>query len=121
MQIMALVVEVIALIGAVLAIGVAVAAKPPNDVSLAPIIVVELAVVIQVIIAVVAIATGNPPQAPLWEVCLYLLASVVVPVIGFVWALSEKDRWSNVVLAVACLTVAVMSFRIEQLWFGVNG
>lgn len=118
MHIIAVAVAVIGVIGGILGFVVAATGRAPNDLSLAPVFVLEAAVIIQVVWSLVSLATGNPPVAPFWEILLYLLGVLAVPVIAVLWALSEKDRWSNVVLAVACLTVAVMSIRIEQLWFG---
>jgi len=33
-----------------------------------------------------------------------------------VWALVDRSRWSNVVLAAAVFAVAVMVYRMLQIW-----
>jgi hypothetical protein len=48
----------------------------------------------------------------------YLAAVWLVLPVGVAWAASEKSRWGSGVLLVACLTVAVMVLRLQQLWAG---
>ena len=46
----------------------------------------------------------------------YLGGVVLVPVAGVLWARSEPSRWAGTVIGVAALTVAVMVWRLLQLW-----
>ena len=48
----------------------------------------------------------------------YLATIWLVLPVGVAWAASEKSRWGSGVLLVACLTVAVMVLRLQQLWAG---
>jgi hypothetical protein len=50
----------------------------------------------------------------------YLVAVLLVPVAGVLWARTERTRWAGTVLAVAGLVVAVMVWRLLQLWEGTG-
>ena len=41
---------------------------------------------------------------------------VLVPVAGSLWARTEQTRWAGTVIAVAAVVVAVMVWRLLQLW-----
>jgi hypothetical protein len=41
---------------------------------------------------------------------------LLVPVAGVLWSRTERTRWAGTVLAVAALVVAVMVWRLLQLW-----
>ena len=49
----------------------------------------------------------------------YLATVWLVLPLGVAWAASEKTRWGSGVLVVACLTVAVMVLRLQQVWTGM--
>jgi hypothetical protein len=51
----------------------------------------------------------------------YLLGVVLVPVAGVLWARSEPSRWAGTVVGVAGLVVAVMVWRLLQLWEAPGG
>jgi len=40
-----------------------------------------------------------------------------VPPLAVLWGLIERNKWSTVVLGVACLAAAVMVYRMHQIWF----
>ena len=44
--------------------------------------------------------------------------ALIVPVIAVGWAVTDKTRWSNLVLAVVGPTIAVMLHRMQVIWFG---
>ena len=48
----------------------------------------------------------------------WLLTALIVPVIAVGWAVTDKTRWSNLVLAVVGPTIAVMLHRMQVIWFG---
>ena len=56
----------------------------------------------------------GPADAPTF--LSYLIGVVLVPVAGVLWARTERTRWAGTVLAVAALVVAVMVWRLLQLW-----
>jgi hypothetical protein len=77
--------------------------------------VLELLLLVQAILAVVAMAGGDtPPEAATFAG--YLAGVVLVPVAGSLWARTEQTRWAGTVIAVAAAVVAVMVWRLLQLW-----
>lgn len=80
--------------------------------------VVEFLVLAQLVAAVVLLVGGHRPVGATVEFLGYQLATVLVLPAGAVWSLSDRSRWAVGVLTVACLSVAVMTVRMNQLWFG---
>ena len=75
----------------------------------------ELLLLVQAGIAGTALVRGDrPPDTPTFV--SYLVAVVLVPVAGGLWARSERTRWAGAVLAVAAAVVGVMVWRLLQLW-----
>lgn len=100
-----------------LAVVLGLAGRKPSDLTVLGLVLVEVLVVAQVVIAIVAPMTGNHPTGNLLEFWMYLGTAVVIPVAAIFWALTDRSRWSTVVLGVAALAIAVMSFRMFQIWF----
>ena len=75
----------------------------------------ELLLLVQAGIAVAGLAGGKRPPETATFVS-YLAAVVLVPVAGGLWARTERTRWAGTVLAVAAAVVAVMAWRLLQLW-----
>ena len=48
----------------------------------------------------------------------YLVTALLLLPVAAAWAFAERTRWSSVVLLVAALTVAVMEWRLVQVWTG---
>ncbi len=92
------------------------AGRKPNDLTVLSVVLVGVLLVAQLVVALVAPAVGNPPTGNPLEFWLYLVAAVVIPPLAIVWALVERNRWSNVVLGAAAFAVAVMLWRMEQIW-----
>jgi len=44
------------------------------------------------------------------------VSAILIPPAAAIWALVERGRWSTVILGVAALAVAVMVYRMEQIW-----
>ncbi len=76
---------------------------------------VELAVLIQSAIALIGLATGFRP-VELATTIGYLIGIVVLIPIAWLWANSERTRYSGVVLAVAAAAVMAMTLRLLVLW-----
>lgn len=107
----------IAVIAGLFAIIMGFAGRKPNDFTLGATALVELLLVVQVVVALVAPATGNSPTGSLAEFWVYLVSAVLIPPAAAFWALIDRNRWSTVVLGVACLAIAVMLYRMGQIWF----
>lgn len=75
----------------------------------------ELLLLVQAVLATIALAGGDtPPDTPTF--LGYLIGIVLVPVAGVLWARTEQTRWAGTVLAIAGAVVAVMAWRLLQLW-----
>jgi hypothetical protein len=98
-------------------IEIGVAGRVPNDLTMGATVLVEVFLVIQIVISLVAPAFGNLPTGSGLEFWVYLVTAALMPPLGVLWGLIERSRWSTVVLGVASLAVAVMAYRMYQIWF----
>ena len=90
----------------------------PNDLTLGATLLVALLLVVQLVVAIVAPALGNNATGSVLEFYVYLVTAILLPPLAVLWALLERSsRWSTVVLGVATLAVAVMVYRMHQIWF----
>ena len=106
----------VALIAGLFCLVLGLFGRQPNDYSLGATLLVELLLVAQLVVAIVAPLVGNPPRGSLPEFYIYLVSALLLhPLAGF-WALLERNRWATVVLGVVCLAVAVMVYRMDQIW-----
>ena len=106
----------VAALAAVLGVGLGLAGRKPSDLSLAGPALVELLLLVQVGIAIVAPFTGNDPTGNPVEFWIYLISALIIPPAAIFWALTEKTRWSVVVVGIACFAVAVMVVRMWIIW-----
>jgi hypothetical protein len=90
--------------------------RKPGDLTMGAAALVEVMLVAQLVITIVAPFTGNNPTGSLLEFYIYLIVAILLPLIAGFWALVERDRWSTVVLGVACLAIAVMVVRMDIIW-----
>ena len=77
--------------------------------------VLEGLLLLQAALATAALAGGERPEDTPTFVS-YLIGVLLVPVAGVLWARTERTRWAGTVLAVAGAVVAVMAWRLLQLW-----
>ena len=108
-------ITVVALLLAALGAAATVAGRRIGLVHLAGAGLLELLLLLQAGIAVSALAGGTRPADPATFVS-YLVGVLLVPVAGVLWARTEPTRWAGTVIAVAALVVAVMAWRLLQLW-----
>lgn len=90
----------------------------PDDLALVSVVLLEVFLVVYGISAAIRQAGGQPIAGEPWEFWGYLLTALLIPALAFVWAVTDKSRWSNTVLAVSGVIVFVMLFRMEQIWDG---
>lgn len=108
-------ITVVAVVLALLGIASTVARRRIGLLHLGVAAVLEVLLLVQAVLAVVAMAGGNtPPEAATFAG--YLAGIVLVPVAGSLWARTEQTRWAGTVIAVAAVVVAVMIWRLLQLW-----
>ena len=77
---------------------------------------VELLLIVQLIIALVAPGFGNVATGSVLEFFVYLVTALLIPPIAVLWALMERSRWSSVVLGIAAISIAIMIYRMQQIW-----
>ncbi len=91
--------------------------RKPDDYSVLATAAVALVLSVQIVIGIVAPFVGNQPTGDIVEWWIYLVTALVLPVGAIIWALVDRSRWATVVMGVASLAVAVMLFRMNQIWF----
>ncbi|MDO5633672.1 MAG: hypothetical protein Q4G34_02185 [Micrococcus sp.] len=90
----------------------------PADSSIISVAAVEAFLVVYAAVAALRQVGGEQLNGPAWEFWGYVITALIVPVIAVAWAVTDKTRWSNVVLAVVGPTVVVMVHRMQYIWFG---
>lgn len=93
------------------------AGRLPNDVTLGATALVFALLLVQVVVSLIAPAVGNEASGSVLEFWTYLVSAVLLPPLAAFWALVERNRWSNVILGVVSLAVAVMLYRMNEIWF----
>lgn len=106
----------VAAVAGVLCVVFGLAGRKPADVTILALALVEVLLVAQLVISIAAPLTGNHPTGNLGEFWMYLGTAVLIPPAAIVWALNDRSRWSTVVLGVAALAIAVMVYRLNQIW-----
>ena len=91
--------------------------RKPDDVSVLPTAAVALVLLAQIVIGIVAPLVGNQPTGDIVEWWIYVVVALVLPVAAIAWALVDRTRWATVVMGVSSLAVAVMLYRMNQIWF----
>ncbi|WP_434317015.1 hypothetical protein [Leifsonia sp. P73] len=107
----------VAVIAGVLCLVLGFAGRVPGDLTMGAVALVELLLIVQLVMAIVAPLVGNPPTGSLAEFYIYLISALLLPLAGGFWALIERNRWSTVILGGVCLAIAVMVYRMGQIWF----
>jgi hypothetical protein len=100
----------------VLAVVLGLVGRKPADLTILALVIVELLLLAQVVISIVAPIVGNQPTGNLGEFWVYLATACLMPPAAIAWALTDRSRWSTVVLGVAALAIAVMAYRMNQIW-----
>jgi hypothetical protein len=107
----------VAVTGGVLAVALGLMGRRPSDLTMAFAGVVALLLIVQLAVTIAGPLTGNQPTGSLFEFYIYLISAIFLPVGAGFWALIDRSRWSTVILGVAQLAVAVMLYRMGQIWF----
>jgi hypothetical protein len=106
----------IAVPSGVLCIILGLVGRKPTDLTMGAAALVELLLIVQLAAAIAAPLAGNDATGSLLEFYTYLVSAIALPVVAGFWALVERSRWSTVILGVTCLSVAVMLYRMNQIW-----
>ena len=91
--------------------------RPPSDLTNGLTALVALLLLAQIVVSIVAPLVGNQPTGDIVEYWVYLVSALLLPPLAIVWGLVDRSRWASVVLGVVCLAVAVMVYRMGQIWF----
>lgn len=76
---------------------------------------VEVVLVVQAVLGAVLLArSGGRVEGVTFAG--YLLTSVLLLPVGAFWAIGERSRWGNGVLALAGVVTAVVVLRLLQVW-----
>lgn len=108
---------VVSVIAGLIALVLGGIGRTPDDYSVLSTAAVAVVLLVQIVIGAVAPFVGNEPTGDLLEWWIYLITALVLPIAAIAWALVDRSRWSTVVMGVASLAVAVMIFRMNQIWF----
>jgi hypothetical protein len=107
----------VAVTGGILAIVLGALGRRPSDLTMAFAGVVALLLIVQLAVTIAGPLTGNTPSGSLFEFYIYLISAIFLPIGAGFWALIDRSRWSTVILGVAQLAVAIMLYRMGQIWF----
>jgi hypothetical protein len=117
---LAVVVTVVAALLAVVGVLSTATGRRTGQLHLAAAALLEVALLVQAVVAVVGLVGGHRPEETA-AFLGYLVGIVLVPVAGVLWARSEPTRWAGTVLVVAAVVVAIMDWRLVQLWNATGG
>jgi hypothetical protein len=79
---------------------------------------VELLLLVQTVVAVVLLVQGEI-MGSAGVFIAYLVGTVLALPLTLLWGLGEPSKWTLVALAVACVVVAVLVLRLDQIWAGI--
>jgi hypothetical protein len=106
----------------VLAVGVAlwlvvlvVRDVQPNDYLYAALALLEVGLVVQLVVGLVMVS-GDHGGVNVAAYVGYLVGSLVILPVAFLWSLGERSRAGTGVLLVAVLVLPVLFLRLHQLW-----
>jgi hypothetical protein len=108
---------IVSLVAGLLALVLGGIGRKPDDFSVLSTAAVAVALIVQIVIGIAAPFGGNQPTGDIVEWWIYLAVALVLPVAAIAWAFIDRTRWATVVMGVASLSVAVMLFRMHQIWF----
>lgn len=112
----AIVLIVIALAGAALCLVWALRKRGPDDWTMGATLLVGVLLVVQIVISIVQPLVGNAASGDPLEFWMYLIVATLLPFGAGFWALMDRSRWANLVLAVVHFSVAVMTYRMLVIW-----
>ncbi|MEY3999970.1 MAG: hypothetical protein RLZZ626_325 [Actinomycetota bacterium] len=92
--------------------------RKPSGLSISAFALVATCALLQLVASIVLIAGGQQAATNTVEFVIYVVVSLLVPLLAGFWALVERTRFSTFVMAIAAVTYLVMLLREQQLWFG---
>ncbi|BDU10590.1 hypothetical protein AINA4_05110 [Aurantimicrobium sp. INA4] len=107
----------VAVTGGLLAVALGAIGRRPSDLTMAFAGVVALLLIVQLAVTIASPLMGNEPTGSLFEFYIYLISAIFIPIATGFWALIDRSRWSTIILGVGQLAVAIMLYRMGQIWF----
>ncbi|BAU99376.1 hypothetical protein [Aurantimicrobium minutum] len=107
----------VAVTGGLLAVVLGAIGRRPSDLTMAFAGVVALLLIVQLAVTIASPLMGNEPTGSLFEFYIYLISAIFIPIATGFWALIDRSRWSTIILGVGQLAVAIMLYRMGQIWF----
>lgn len=107
----------VAVVAGLLAVALGLFGRTPDDLTMGATALVTVLLVVQVVVSLLAPVFGNTATGSALEFWVYLVTALIIPPLAIVWGLVDRTRWSTAILGVACLAVAVMLYRMYQIWF----
>jgi hypothetical protein len=108
---------VVGLLSSGICLGAGILKKAPNDYTILSVAAVELALLVYLVGSVVRMIAGEQIAGEAWEFWGYLATAMLLPPAAVYWAILERTRWSNFVLAAVGVTALVMAARMNQIWY----
>lgn len=108
---------VVGLLSTLLCVGAGLLKKAPNDATILSVAAVEVSLLVYLVGSIVRVASGERIAGEAWEFWGYLVTALMLPVGAVYWAILERTRWSNFVLAAVGVTALVMAARMNQIWY----
>ncbi len=115
MTVLQIVLGVICLVLAVWLVVLIVLDRLPGDLLYGALAVVEIGLVVQLVIGLVRVF-GDHGDLNVAAYVGYLVGSLLVLPVAFLWAAGERTRSGTAVLLVGVLAVGFLFLRLQQLW-----
>ncbi len=100
---------------AAVAAGAAALGRPPGRGLLRTMFALQALLFVQLLVVLGRLSGGARP-AETGTFAGYVVLSLLLLPGGLALAVEERTRWGSAVLAVACLTVAVVELRLDATW-----
>jgi hypothetical protein len=91
--------------------------RSPDNLLVGALALLEVALVAQLVVGIAQLVQDDRSTSPVVFVG-YLVGILLVLPAGVLWSLAERSRSGTAVLIIACLTVAFLLLRLDQLWHG---
>jgi hypothetical protein len=89
--------------------------RQPNDWLYGALAVLEVGLVVQLVIGLVMLG-GDHQGVNVAAYLGYLIGSLVILPVAFLWSVGERSRAGTGVLLVAVIVIPVLFLRLQQLW-----
>jgi hypothetical protein len=110
-----IVLSVVCLVALIWLVVLIVLDRLPNDYLYAALALLEVGLLAQLVVGLVKVA-GDHGGVNVAAYVGYLVGSLVILPVGFLWSAGERTRAGTGVLLVAVLVVPVLFLRLHELW-----